>query len=108
MNHFNKLNEISLEELIPRLGDEALKILDVRESWEMPKVDHQDVINISVQQIELSLDQIPTTTELIVVCQHGIRSVHVIKLLQNRYNFTNLVNLKGGIENYTLLTTRTV
>lgn len=94
------MNEISLDEFLIKLGNDTTPILDVRELWEKPKIESQSLLQIPVSQIESTLDQVPRTGELIVICQHGVRSKAVIEYLQSQHNFTNLVNLREGVSTY--------
>jgi adenylyltransferase/sulfurtransferase len=43
-------------------------------------------------------DSIPRDKEVIFYCKMGIRSQIAIQRLQERFGFTNLVNLQGGME----------
>ena len=75
----------------------SINILDVREAYESPKLNHPKVISIPLGQIPHRTDEIPTDQPLVVVCQHGIRSQHAIEFLK-QHNFPNqLINLEGGM-----------
>ncbi|MCF8463313.1 MAG: HesA/MoeB/ThiF family protein [Flavobacteriales bacterium] len=75
----------------------SVNILDVREAHETPKLNHPNVISIPLGQIPHRAAKIPTDQRLVVVCQHGIRSQHVIKFLK-QHDFPNqLINLEGGM-----------
>lgn len=75
----------------------SINILDVREAHETPKLNHPDIISIPLGQIPHRAADIPTDKQLIVVCQHGIRSQHAIEFLK-QHNFPNqLINLEGGM-----------
>lgn len=72
-------------------------LVDVREQ------DEHDVYNIGGLLLPLPCimkqhAQIPKESEVIVYCKMGIRSQIAIQRLEERYGFTNLVNLRGGME----------
>ncbi len=92
--------EITLTQFINIYENGDLRILDVREAWETPLVDGKNVLKIPVNQIPQSLDRIPRTEDLVVICQHAVRSTNVIQYLKSQHNFTNLINLSGGISTY--------
>ncbi|HAP68830.1 MAG TPA: hypothetical protein DCR04_03745 [Flavobacteriales bacterium] len=75
----------------------SINILDVREAHEIPKLNHPNVISIPLGQIPHRAAEIPTDKQLVVICQHGIRSQHALEFMK-QYNFPNqLINLEGGM-----------
>lgn len=76
---------------------EDFQLIDVRE----PDEHHE--FNISGELIPLSdivqqIDKIHTDKPVIIYCRKGIRSQIAIQRLQEKFHFTNLVNLIGGTE----------
>lgn len=74
-----------------------LFLLDVREDFE-----HED-FNIGGKLIPLGevtqrAEELPTDTPVIVYCRKGIRSQIAIQRLEDKFGFSNLHNLTGGIE----------
>ncbi len=71
-------------------------ILDVRDphEWEISAIDGS--LRIPKGQVIAHAAEIPRDREVVVYCKTGIRSQDAILLLQP-LGFTNLVNLKGGI-----------
>lgn len=92
-------NEIGAKELRELLKLESLQLLDVREEWEQPKIENYEVLNIPLQKIPYSLDQISKTKKTVVICQHGVRSLAAIDFLKSN-GFNNLINLTGGMATY--------
>ena len=88
---------MELAEFLKILENGDTKILDVRDSWETPFVQGQQVTQIPIHQITQNLDAISKTEDLIVMCQHGVRSKQVIHYLVSQHGFTNLINLTGGV-----------
>jgi rhodanese-related sulfurtransferase len=73
------------------------QLIDVREAYE-----HEE-FNIGGQLIPLAeiaqqLDKIATDKPVIIYCRKGIRSQIAIQRLQEKFPFTNLINLIGGTE----------
>ncbi len=72
--------------------------LDVREEFEQPKVNSENVIHIPLGSLQERLSEIPNQEEVLVFCQSGIRSRKAIEMLQKDFGFQNLKNVEGGIE----------
>ena len=91
----NSITATALKEKIDAAED--FQLIDVRELYE-----HEDFniggelipLNEIVQQIE----KIATGKPVIIYCHKGIRSQIAIQRLQEKYPFTNLINLIGGTE----------
>ncbi len=89
--------EITVQEL-QKLRDHGhdYQLIDVREPYEY-EISNLEGDLIPLGQLEQSLAQISRDRPVIVHCRSGKRSADAILLLQNKYGFTNLQNLKGGI-----------
>ncbi|MDX1698934.1 MAG: rhodanese-like domain-containing protein [Thiohalobacterales bacterium] len=72
-------------------------LLDVREPWEYRIVHLDDSVLIPMRQIPTAVDTLDRDRETIVICHHGVRSRQVALYLE-RLGFTNVVNLKGGMD----------
>lgn len=89
---------ISSAELQQKLDDkEDLDLIDVREPWE------HEVFNIGGILMPMDTlfddpDKIDRNKPVIIYCQKGIRSQIAIQRLHHKFNFTNLVNLSGGMD----------
>ena len=94
--------EITLTEFIDRFENGDIRILDVREAWETPFIRGENVISIPMNQLPQAINMIPRTDDLIVICQHAIRSKRVIEYLECQHGFDNLVNLQGGVSTYAI------
>lgn len=94
------IKEISLQQFIGIYESGDIKILDVREVWETPMIRGANVINIPMNQLPQAIDMIPRSEDLIVICQHAVRSKKVIEYLQSQHGFENLINLEGGVSTY--------
>ncbi len=72
--------------------------LDVREAFEQPKVNSENVIHIPLGSLKQRLREIPNREEVLVFCQSGKRSRIAVEMLQKDFGFQNLKNVEGGIE----------
>src|SRR5581483_5809129 len=92
-----QVKSITPTELKARLdaGDNIL-IVDVRDPHEWEISDIQGSLHIPKSQIIARMDEIPRDREVVLQCKTGARSRDALLMLQDK-GFTNLVNLKGGI-----------
>lgn len=94
------LREITAKELYDlQVKGERIQVIDVREPHEY------QISNIGGELIPLSTigeraDEISRDKKVIVHCKMGGRSAKAIQELEEKYGFTNLYNLKGGILAY--------
>ncbi len=92
------MQQISAEQLQQLLSEKAdIQLVDVREPYE------HEAFNIGGELAPLSdlFDHLATFSHskpVIVYCKMGIRSQIAIQRLEEKFGFTNLVNLQGGIE----------
>ncbi|MBC8375117.1 MAG: rhodanese [FCB group bacterium] len=93
--------ELSLDQFINKHEQGDIRILDVREAWETPFVRGENVLNIPMNQLPQAIDRIPRTEDLVVICQHAVRSKRVIEYLESQHGFDNLINLTGGVHLWT-------
>ncbi|HEY6954824.1 MAG TPA: molybdopterin-synthase adenylyltransferase MoeB [Flavisolibacter sp.] len=91
------IKEITARELYDlQVRGEDIQIIDVREPHEY------EIANISGELIPLATvsanaDKIDRNKKVIVHCKMGGRSAKAIHELEEKFGFTNLYNLKGGI-----------
>jgi adenylyltransferase/sulfurtransferase len=91
------IKEITSKELYDlQVRGEAIQIIDVREPHEY------EIANIGGELIPLAsvsanADKIDRDKKVIVHCKMGGRSAKAIHELEEKFGFTNLHNLKGGI-----------
>ena len=94
------LREITAKELYDmQVRGEQFQVIDVREPHEY------QIVNIGGELIPLSTvadnaDHISRDKPVIVHCKMGGRSAKAIRELEEKFGFTNLYNLKGGILSY--------
>lgn len=93
------MTHISSKDLKKFLDSNNVFLLDVRE------VDEHADFNIGgtlipLGEILLKHELISADQTVIVYCKKGIRSQIAIQRLEEKFGFTNLVNLKGGIDDW--------
>ena len=94
------LKEITVKELYDwQVQGEPFQLIDVREPHEY------DIVNIGGELIPLATisdhaQNISTNKKVVVHCKVGGRSAKAIRELEEKFGFTNLYNLKGGILAY--------
>jgi adenylyltransferase/sulfurtransferase len=94
------LKEITAKELYDlQVKGDPFQIIDVREPHEY------DIVNIGAELIPLATvadnsDRIDRDKKVVVHCKMGGRSAKAIRELEEKFGFTNLYNLKGGILAY--------
>lgn len=94
----SSVQEISVNELFDLiLSNEKIQIVDVREPNEPPEITGLNAIKIPLGEIEERSSEILRNEKVIVICKSGIRSAKAIEILQNKFAFKNLFNLKGGV-----------
>ncbi len=100
-----KAIETPVKEITPaalyelQVKGEPFQLIDVREPYEY------DIVNIGAELIPLATvaeqaDKINKDQPVIVHCKMGGRSAKAIRELEEKFGFTNLYNLKGGIIAY--------
>jgi molybdopterin/thiamine biosynthesis adenylyltransferase/rhodanese-related sulfurtransferase/molybdopterin converting factor small subunit len=94
------IKEISARDLYDwQVRGEKFQLIDVREPHEY------DIVNISGELIPLATvaansDKIDKDRKVVIHCKMGGRSAKAIRELEEKFGFTNLYNLKGGILAY--------
>ena len=86
---------ITLEELANLSSD--IFVVDVRGVWEQPQLENKRILHAPLQEIDDYVKEIPTDKKVYFICQHGVRSKVAIEYLEKEYNFTNLINVEGGM-----------
>lgn len=102
------VSHISVEELAQRLStsDSTIQLVDVREPQELAIASLEGFVNLPLSEFAEWGDQVPTLfnphAETFVLCHHGVRSAQMCQWLLAQ-GFTNVKNIAGGIDAYSLL-----
>ncbi len=93
-----EVHEIEAADLAVLLNQkDAIQIVDVREPYEFAINSLPQADLIPLKTVSESLNRIRKDIPVIFYCRLGIRSAQAIDEIQKKYGYTNLKNLKGGI-----------
>lgn len=90
--------EISIAELLAmRTAEKPFQLIDLREPYEAERCTLGGTL-IPMGEILERRDELRRDVPVIMHCKSGNRAGAVVHALTTRYGFTNVLNLKGGIE----------
>lgn len=96
------MQQITVSQLKEKISQkQPFFLVDVREDVEHEKFNIGGKL-IPLNEIMSNAAQIPTDQPVIVYCRRGIRSQIAIQRLEEKFGFTNLINLQGGLEKWEL------
>ncbi len=106
--------QITVEELGRQLAEtnaEKLQLVDVREAYEIELAALPGFVAFPLSEFaqwsgEID-DLLDRDTETLVLCHHGVRSAQMCHWLTER-GFTNVKNIVGGIDAYSMVVDRTI
>jgi sulfur-carrier protein adenylyltransferase/sulfurtransferase len=91
------MKEITVQQLKEMMDNqESHQLIDVREEYEYKIVNLGGEL-IPMGVVEQSIERFAQDKTVIVMCRSGVRSARIIESLEQKYGYTNLYNLKGGI-----------
>ncbi|MBI4647161.1 MAG: molybdopterin-synthase adenylyltransferase MoeB [Bacteroidia bacterium] len=91
------IKQISAIELKQKIADnEDIQIIDIREPSEYEKFNITGKL-IPFTEIPEKYIMISKTKQVIVICRWGIKSLSVIRYLENKHGYTNLYSLSDGL-----------
>lgn len=76
-----------------------VQIVDVRELWEFAIAHLPGSILIPMRELGARLGELDASRPTVVVCHHGIRSLHATLALRGR-GFTEARSLRGGLQRW--------
>ncbi|MBO9672256.1 MAG: ThiF family adenylyltransferase [Sphingobacteriaceae bacterium] len=90
--------EIDASELVKLQQLESTILIDVRERHEVPVLDKQVYTQVPMSEFATFLNKEFYQKQVVLICQHGIRSVAAAEALQEKYgDAKKIYSLKGGI-----------
>tara|TARA_X000000368_G_C22528331_1_gene492321 strand:- start:101 stop:448 length:348 start_codon:yes stop_codon:yes gene_type:complete len=76
-----------------------IMLVDVREKWEFDLCHIPDSIHIPVSDIVLRMSELQKSDPIILICHNGRRSLNIgLELIDKGFN--NVINLKGGVDQW--------
>jgi sulfur-carrier protein adenylyltransferase/sulfurtransferase len=91
------MHEISVQETILKLKQNSAILLDVREAFELPKIQIQNYMQIPLAELNERISELDKKDELVLVCRSGVRSTKAIQILHEN-GFKKLRNLTKGAQ----------
>ncbi|MFD2287642.1 molybdopterin biosynthesis protein [Pedobacter petrophilus] len=93
--------EIDVAQMQRLQTQEAALVIDVREKHEFPILDKEVYLQVPMSEFDAFLQNNIEAQNIVLLCQHGIRSVAAAELLQEKYgNTKKIYSLKGGISKW--------
>ncbi len=77
----------------------AIQLIDVREEYEHHEFNIGGLL-LPLDSIAQNIDLIEKEKPVILYCSKGVRSQIAIQRLEQKYPFSNLINLEGGMESW--------
>ncbi|HEX8947171.1 MAG TPA: rhodanese-like domain-containing protein [Candidatus Paceibacterota bacterium] len=88
--------DVSVQEAAEKLGAEGHLLLDVRTRGEVQMMGIKGALNIPLDRLEGSLDQLRGYSSIHIICQTGNRSSYATQML-HALGLTQAENVAGGI-----------
>lgn len=95
---FKNISVYELKEMMDR--NEKFELLDIRENFERD-IAHIGGLHMPMGQIGHRWMELDRNVPTVVYCHHGVRSLSLCRALSEQLQFTNLLNLVGGIHAWT-------
>jgi len=96
------LKEITVEQLLDWKNNKIdFQLIDVREQDEYEEI-HINGENMPLSKLRHYVESVVRDKKVVVHCKLGGRSISAIQQLEEQYGFSNLYNLKGGIEAFSV------
>ena len=90
--------EIDVAQMEVLQKEKLTLIIDVRERHEVPVIDSEIFTQVPMSEFGAFLETDIQAENIVLLCQHGIRSVTAAKALLEKYGHTKKIySLKGGI-----------
>ncbi len=96
-----EIASLSVDELKAKMDrNESFILLDVREPEEFALANLGGTL-IALNELPGKLAQLDREKEIVVLCHHGVRSLHAAHFLLAN-GFTKLSNVRGGIDQWSV------
>lgn len=90
--------EIDLTQMLLLRKQDLALLIDVREKHEFPILDQDVFLQVPMSEFNTFMQNNIDAESIVLLCQHGIRSVAAAELLQEKYgDKKKIYSLKGGI-----------
>ncbi len=75
------------------------RLLDVRQPWEFALSKIEGSMLAPLEELPEVVPRLDRREETVILCHHGVRSAHVVRVLQEA-GFERVLNLEGGLDAY--------
>jgi len=100
--------EISPAEAAQILREKGARLIDVREPWEFATTRIEGSLHLPMGEVPTRAQkELDIYERLVIVCQHGVRSMNVTAWLR-RQGFEKAQSLRGGIDAWSMEVDKTV
>lgn len=98
-----EVQQISTTELATMLANDDIVMVDINLDEDAHKfyIDHAKRVHIPLDELKVSLAQIPKDKKIVVICLKGKRSPTAVKYLVGQ-GFTDVVMVEGGMQKWVL------
>jgi sulfur-carrier protein adenylyltransferase/sulfurtransferase len=98
---FINVENVPAEELMDLLeSNPHITLLDVRESFEMPKLQGFPYTSIPLGELTNRMGELKGNQEILVFCQSGKRSIQAAEIIKQNLQDIKLYNLDGGMNKW--------
>jgi rhodanese-related sulfurtransferase len=87
--------EVTVDDLERAMAEESVTVVDVREEWEYRRYRVAGAVNIPLGFLPLRLAEVPTDRRVLVICEHGNRSLVGAEFLVRR-GMADVASVTGG------------
>ncbi len=96
---YRDLEPVEIKKILDNKND--MRLIDVREEWEykLARIDNSELMPLS--NFMKHIQDLNEDEEIIFYCHLGVRSANVCTFLAGK-GFKNLINLKGGIDAWSI------
>lgn len=94
---YTHLSAAEVEDLLE--SDPKPLIIDVRDDWEFQRYRIPDAVNLPLDELASSVDEIDGERDIITVCEHGMRSETAAEYLVST-GFERVATMDGGMAAY--------
>ena len=91
-----------------REAGEDLLLVDIREPAEWALATIEGAQQRAMSQVNEWWQELPADREVVIFCHHGGRSAQLCQALASQAGLTNLTNMSGGIDRWSLQVDPTV
>lgn len=94
---FIPVENLAQETFLEKCRQDHCVVIDIREVYEEPKFNEQNVVNVPLAELENYCGKLDKSQEIVLFCQSGQRSQLALDYLKKE-GFTKLSHLEKGIE----------